>query len=86
MESHHLVNHRLWNPNEGTDYDTSIIDPYKIGYIMGRYIEQNIKTIFDIKSLPEDYKLDAFIKQVDLKKSLGFDLNDHSYFLHSFWL
>ena len=48
---------------------TSLIDTDQVGYISGRYIGQNIRTIFDLMSLTEDFNLEAYITQVDFEKA-----------------
>ena len=46
------------------------VDLDQVGCIKGRYIGQNKRTIFDLMSYTDDFDLEAFITQVDLKKLL----------------
>ena len=46
-----------------------LIDPDQVGYINGRYIGQNIRTIFDLMPYTDDFDREAFITQVDFEKA-----------------
>ena len=59
----------------------SLIDPDQVGYISGRYIGQNIRTIFDIMTYTDNFDLEPYITQVDFEKA--FDSIEWPFLFHT---
>ena len=59
----------------------SLINPDQVGYISGRYIGQNIRTIFDIMTYTDEFDLEAYITQVDFEKA--FDSIEWPFLFHT---
>ena len=46
-----------------------IINTDQVGYIKGRYIGENIRTLFDLINHAKIEKLEAYIAQIDFEKA-----------------
>ena len=46
-----------------------IVDTDQVGYIKGRYIGENVRTIFDILNYTTEHKVEGFIGQMDFEKA-----------------
>ena len=62
----------------------SLINPDQVGYITGRYIGQNIRSIIDIMTYTDDFDLEAYITQIDFEKA--FDSIEWPFLFHTLTL